>query len=204
MLFTIETCINLCARYFAVPMVAERLNCKSATKPYIYIIFIDYFNRSYSRLFSSQLKTSDFIHFTRQHSSRMCTAHLSLYQGVVSVGGASPCTETPQTHSPDRDPPQEQETRDPRRNMGPVNQTGSEIIETPSPCGQTDTCKNITLPQTSFVGTNNDNSYIQPYLNIFAVFPESIIFVCKCLLQYDLIRVTETSSFKRAWLQKCA
>ena len=126
--------------------------------------------------------------------------------GCLCRGGAFPVQRPPQTDSPDRDPPPEHETRDrpPRRNMGPVNQTGSEIIETPSPCGQTDSCKNITLPQTSFVGSNNDNSYIQPYLNIFAVFPESIIFVCKYLLQCDLLRVTKTFSFKRAWLQKSA
>ena len=90
-LFTIETCINLCARYFAVP----RWQKDSTVNQQLSHIFIDYFNRSYSRLFSSQLKTSDFIHFTRQHSSRMCTAHLSLYRGGCLCLGASPCTETP-------------------------------------------------------------------------------------------------------------
>ena len=48
--------------------------------------------------------------------------------------------------------------RPPRRNMGPVSQTGSDIVTSyrdPSPCGQTDTCKNITLPQTSFAGGKN-------------------------------------------------
>ena len=203
MLFTIETCINLCARYFAVPLVAERLNCKSATKSYI---FIDYFNRSYSRLFSSQLKTSDFIHSTRQHSSRICTAHLSLYRGLSLSwgGGASPSTETPRQTPLTVPPPPPRNMRPETDPPRPVNQTGSEIIETPSPCGQTDTCKNITLPQTSSVSSNNDNSYIQTYMNIFAVFPESIIFVCKCLLQCDLLGVTKTFSFKRAWLQKSA
>ena len=32
---------------------------------------------------------------------------------------------------------------------------GSLSGRTPSPCGQTDTCEIITLPQTSFAGDNN-------------------------------------------------
>ena len=52
--------ISLCATYFAVPLVVGRLNYKSATKP---CVFTSHFNLSYSRLFSSLLKTSDFINF---------------------------------------------------------------------------------------------------------------------------------------------
>ena len=61
-----------------------------------------------------------------------------------------PWTETPQKEhwTRDRDPP--------RRNIGPVSQTGSDIIQRP-PCGQTNTCKNITLSQTSFAGGNKYN-----------------------------------------------
>ena len=33
---------------------------------------------------------------------------------------------------------------------------------------------------------------------------DSIIFVCKCLVQCDLLRVTEAFSCKRAWQQKSA
>ena len=63
-----------------------------------------------------------------------------------------------------------------------------------------------------FYSFHNDNSYIWPHLNVtkililsnFAMSLKSIIFVCKCLVQYDLLRVTETSSCKRAWQQKSA
>ena len=57
---------------------------------------------------------------------------------------------------------------------------------------------------------NNDNSSIQPYLNrtkklIFSSFFKSlagIIFVCDCLVQYDLYGVTKVFTCQRAWLQK--
>ena len=45
-----------------------------------------------------------------------------------------------------RDPPGQ---RPVRRNMGPGSQAGSDITER-----WTDTCENITLPQTSFAGDN--------------------------------------------------
>ena len=104
-------------------------------------IFIDYFNRSYSRLFSSQLKTSAFIHFTRQHSSSdyvlasslipvgcvlptcHCTGGLSLSGGRLIV--QRPPRQTLLTETPPRN--MRPGTDSPRRNVGPVNQTGSEI-----------------------------------------------------------------------------
>ena len=46
----------------------------------------------------------------------------------------------------DRDPP--------RGNMRPSSQTGSDIIQRHPVDRMTDTCKNITLPQTLFVGGN--------------------------------------------------
>ena len=57
--------------------------------------------------------------------------------------------ETPQKeHGPrDRDPP--------RMNMGSGSQTGSDIIQRPPLDRMTETCKNITLPQTSFAGDKN-------------------------------------------------
>ena len=66
-------------------------------------------------------------------------------------GGGRPDRDPPRQKSPeqiplDRDPP--------RRSMGPGSQTGSDIIQRP-PCEQTNTCENITLLQTSFVGGNN-------------------------------------------------
>ena len=73
----------------------------------------------------------------------MCTTHSSPYRGVsVQVGGGLSLTDS------------RRET--PGRNMRPVSQTGSDIIQKSS-CGQTDTCKNITLPQTSFAGGKNKN-----------------------------------------------
>ena len=33
---------------------------------------------------------------------------------------------------------------------------------------------------------------------------DGIIFVCKCLVQFDLARVTDAFSCKRVWLQKSA
>ena len=81
-----------------------------------------------------------------------------------------PPTETPLDRAPlpgqkapldrpllDRGPRKEHGTRDrdpPRRNMRPGSQTGSDVIQR-LPCGQTNTCENITLPQTWFAGGNN-------------------------------------------------
>ena len=65
-----------------------------------------------------------------------------------------------------RHPPKEHGARDrpPRRNIGPVIQTGSNIIERPPPpCGQTDTCKNIILPKTSFTGGKNKRTGLPQY-----------------------------------------
>ena len=41
-------------------------------------------------------------------------------------------------------------------------------------------------------------------LSSFVMTLENIIFVCKCLVQCDLLKVTETSSWRRAWQQKSA
>ena len=67
-------------------------------------------------------------------------AYRLLFQGSIY---RDPSTETPGQRPPS-----------PRRNMGPGSQTGSDIIQTPS-YGQTNTCKNITLSQTSFAGGND-------------------------------------------------
>ena len=42
------------------------------------------------------------------------------------------------------------------------------------------------------------------YWAVFLMSLDSIIFVCKCLVQCDLLRVTEAFSCKRAWQQKSA
>ena len=71
----------------------------------------------------------------------------------------TPWTETPGQwppsgqRPPNRYPPWTEtgQRLSPRRHMRPGSQTGSDIIQRP-PCGMTDTCENITLPQTSFAG----------------------------------------------------
>ena len=70
----------------------------------------------------------------------------------------TPWTETqmdkaPQTETP-RQRPQKRPLETPRRNMWPGSQTGSDIIQR-HPCGQTDTCENITSPKTSFASDKN-------------------------------------------------
>ena len=63
-----------------------------------------------------------------------------------------------------------------------------------------------------FDSFHNDISCIQLYFNwtrtlilsSFLMSLDSIIFVCKCLVQCDLLRVTEAFSCKRAWQQKSA
>ena len=100
---------------------------------------------------------------TRIHSSRMRTARSLLYRGVSVWGGLYPgdlCPEEslsgeisvrktpgrnmgPEAETPrkkhgtrDRGPQKKHVTRDrdpPRRNMGPGNQTGSDIIQRPHP-----------------------------------------------------------------------
>ena len=42
------------------------------------------------------------------------------------------------------------------------------------------------------------------YWAVFLMSLDSIIFVCKCLVQYDLLRITEAFICKRAWQQKSA
>ena len=78
----------------------------------------------------------------------------SLSKGVSVWGrGASVQWGLPDRDPRDRDPAsKEHGTRD--RNTGPVSQRGNDIIQRPpSPRrGRIDTCKNITLPQTSFAG----------------------------------------------------
>ena len=59
-----------------------------------------------------------------------------------------PCRQAP---PPVGRPPHCRQTTPPRRNMGAGSQTGSDIIHI-LPCGQTNTCENITLSQTSFAG----------------------------------------------------
>ena len=87
---------------------------------------------------------------TRKHSSRMHTDR-------SSDSGGGLCSEAPWTEilqkehgTRDRDPP--------RRNMGLGNQAESDIIQRPPPphCGEANTCEDITLAQTSFVGGNHD------------------------------------------------
>ena len=60
-----------------------------------------------------------------------------------------------------------------------------------------------------FGSFHNDNSYIQPYLDrtktfilsSFLMSLDSIIFVHKCPIQCDLVRVTEVFSCMRDWLK---
>ena len=68
-------------------------------------------------------------------------------------GQRPPKTET----TLDKYPSGTRERDPPRKHMGPVSRTGSDIIQRPTRCGQTDTSKNITLPQTSFTGGKNVN-----------------------------------------------
>ena len=77
----------------------------------------------------------------------MRTAHVSDWGGLPNPpprgrlphpGCRPPCRQT----LLDADPP--------RRSTGPGSQTGSDIIQSPPSCGQTNTCENITLTQTSF------------------------------------------------------
>ena len=70
----------------------------------------------------------------------------------------------------------------------------------------------ICVKNNLFYSFHNDNSYIKPYFNINNTLIlsgilkslDSKIFVCKCLVQCDLLRVTEAFSYKRAWQQKSA
>ena len=80
----------------------------------------------------------------------------------IPPGQRLPLTETPSQQRPLwTETPNEgtcdQGQRPPRRNMGSGSQTGSDIIQTPPPPmdRMTDTCKNITLPQSSFAGGKN-------------------------------------------------
>ena len=100
----------------------------------------------------------------KKHSSRMRTARSSSWGGV-SLTETPPDRDPPWTETPaldrvpsgERPPGKEHETRNrdpPKRNMGPGSQTGGDSIQRP-PCEQTNTCKNSTLPQTSFASCNN-------------------------------------------------
>ena len=81
-------------------------------------------------------------YLTRMHSSRMRTACFSDSGGSHYIGllpGQRPPWEEHGTK--DRDPP--------GRNMRRGSMTENDIIQRPLPYGQTNTCENITLPQTS-------------------------------------------------------
>ena len=71
---------------------------------------------------------------------------------AVTVGGGSPPGTPPrdQVPPPDQAPPWDQ---------APPDQTPTQSRHPPgagTPCGQTHTCKHITLPQTSFAGGKNE------------------------------------------------
>ena len=111
----------------------------------------------------------------------MCTASSSQHRGSLSRGFPDtdplgqrhphPQTEIPKQRPPDWDPPTQGPpyTETPRRNIWSESETlpkkehGTRQpdrwhhTETPSPAvdRMTDMCKNITLPQTSFAGGNN-------------------------------------------------
>ena len=53
------------------------------------------------------------------------------------------------------------------------------VKETPSPCGQTDACENITLPNTSFAGGNKWTRQIYEFLMpiIVGFIPSAITFL---------------------------
>ena len=87
------------------------------------------------------------------------------------------------------------------------------LVETPQPAtaagGTHPTGMHSCLLFGSF---HNDNSYIQPYLDrtktfilsSFLMSLDSIIFVHKCPVQCDLVRLPEVFSCMRDWLQKSA
>ena len=76
-------------------------------------------------------------YFTKQESIPVgCIPPAFLILGGLPT--ETPWTETPQTET--------LWTENPGRNMGPGNQTGSDIIQRP-PCGQTDTCETLPCPQ---------------------------------------------------------
>ena len=78
---------------------------------------------------------------TRMHSSRMHTAHSSSHPGWCPPGTPCPQDETPLGPGtlPGPDPPPQDKAPPPRE--------------------QTHTCKHITLPQTSFAGSNKTLSF---------------------------------------------
>ena len=82
----------------------------------------------------------------------MRTTYSLLYKGV-SVQGGSPWTETNQTETPRQKPLVQ---KPPRQRPPGQRPSWTEIPRQRSPpCGQTDACENITLPQTLFAGGNN-------------------------------------------------
>ena len=97
------------------------------------------------------------------HSSRMRTTHSSSRPGGSPPG--TPWTRLPgagdpgSRHPPGPDPPRDQTppwTRHPPRTRHPPKDQTPPLGPGPtSLCGQTHTCKHITLPQTSFAGGKN-------------------------------------------------
>ena len=117
-----------------------------------------------SRYFTKTATSSGIFNSTRNHSSRMCTAHSSLYRGGSASGGClwqrPPWTKTPQKEHGinDRDPPEGTWDRAARQ----------EVTSYIDPIWtDRDTCENITLPQTSFAGGN--------YCDFWATIPQTIV-----------------------------
>ena len=98
------------------------------------------------------------------HSTRMHTAHSSSHLGGLHQATPQDQTSPGTRHPPGPDTPQDQTpwTRHPLGPGTPWDQApprtrppGPDLLRPGTPCGQTHTCKHITLPQTSFAGSNN-------------------------------------------------
>ena len=113
---------------------------------------------------AKMLSQANFTHFHETNGQNIVVIDFNTEQECIRVGcippasvateegSLSPFTETPFTEitlprdpSPDRDP--QERTWD--------QAARQEVTSYRDPRGQTDTCKNSTLPQTSFAGGNN-------------------------------------------------
>ena len=93
---------------------------------------------------------------TRMHSSRMRTARSSSRRGG-GLHQAPPRDQVP----PNTRHPRDQAPLRTRHHRGPgtpLRTRHPPRDQTPRPCGQTHTCKNITLPQTSFASGKKEGS----------------------------------------------
>ena len=117
--------------------------------------------------FPKQIRNGIFFLKTRMDSSRMRTP----LDRDPPLHRDPPSTKTPLNRDPSPRRNMGPETDPPGRNMGPGSQTGSDIIQRPLPPvdRMTDMCKNITFPQTSFVGGKYGQQMVSsgPHISIW-------------------------------------